>query len=72
MPSIRIIRRTAVQYRLYQVLEILGREATRRQTKRGDKKTAHTKKARWESNHVEMIMELKLAVHRLSFLHDTC
>ena len=57
-------RRTAVQYRVHQVLEVRGCETTRCQQKRGEKKKAHQKKekgARWGSDHqLEMLMERKL------------
>ena len=66
-------RRTAVQYRVHQVLEVLGCETTRRQTKRNEKIWQHTKKSRAPlgSNHLEMLMEWNLPVEPLRFLHCT-
>ena len=68
------VRRTAVQHRAYQVLEVrLDCETTRRQAKkrREKKKTADQAKklrARWDSNrHADMLMALILPVHPLRF-----
>ena len=59
---------------MYAVLDALGCETTR-QTNRGKNKTTHQKNKRppWQSNdHAEMIMKVKLHVHPIRFLRDTC